>query len=234
MAIFVVGSGTNVGKTIFSAATMLLYAHEKKILYLKPIQTGIESDTETVKSLSMLEDSFFLHPLYRFSFAASPHLAAEKENKKISTEYLVKELCTKKKTHTIIELAGGLMVPLTRTPYFTNLDLILQVKAPCVLVAGTSLGTINHTLLTYNTLLERGVICRGIFFVTKKEKNENTDGLKIREDNIATIMEIVTSISPEIRKPLGHLVLPYKKISAHDFKSLVIPLHSKLLQNSLL
>jgi dethiobiotin synthetase len=63
----------------------------------------------------------------------------------------------------VIEGAGGLLVPLTRS--VTYLDLMARWRVPVVLCARTTLGTINHSLLSIEVLRARGVAIFGIAFI---------------------------------------------------------------------
>jgi len=60
----------------------------------------------------------------------------------------------------LIEGAGGLLVPLTRS--YTVLDLIKDLSVPVLIVSRASLGTINHTSLTINTLKSSQIPIIGI------------------------------------------------------------------------
>lgn len=211
MALFVTGTGTDVGKTIFSALFMARYGKELNIKYLKPVQTGADSDRDTVQKLSGLSDPHFLPGHYHFKLAASPHLAAGQEQSRIDTPGLEEQLKKHTGQNTIIELAGGLMVPLNREAYYTNLDLVRAVGFPCVLVAATGLGTINHTVLSWRALQEFGVDCRGIFFVGKTAETQNFASL-LRTDNIRTIAEMTGA------PILGDFMLPGETLSPEVFR----------------
>src|SRR5271154_2565291 len=107
--IIVVGTDTGVGKTVFSAAL----AGALGAAYWKPIQSGLqeETDTETVLRLSGLSPDDVLDERYRLKTPASPHLAAEIDGITIDVETLVLPDTAKP---LIVEAAGGLLVPLTR------------------------------------------------------------------------------------------------------------------------
>lgn len=199
MALFVTGTGTDVGKTVFSALLMARYGGQLNLRYLKPVQTGTDSDRDTVQKLSALGDAYFLPGYYHFKLAASPHLAAEKESMRLDVVDLVARLRKYKEQKTVIELAGGLMVPLTRKGYFTNLDLLREVGFPAVLVAATGLGTINHTVLSWQALQSAGIDCAGIVFVGEKDI--------LREDNMQTIAAMTGAAV------LGDFILPSEPLT---------------------
>ncbi|HRP69821.1 MAG TPA: dethiobiotin synthase [Turneriella sp.] len=193
MPLFIAGTGTNIGKTMFSTALMKRWARAQHLQYLKPIQTGSDDDTQTVQKLSGLPDNFFLPNIYRFSLAASPHLASESERKSIDIVHLKASLYALKETRTVIELAGGLMVPLTREGYYTNCDLMRDVGFPAVLVASTALGTINHTVMSWKILKNYDIECRGFFFIHHAIKTRH--GALLQRDNIRTIIEMTGAIN---------------------------------------
>ncbi|WP_292081923.1 MULTISPECIES: dethiobiotin synthase [unclassified Brevundimonas] len=153
--VIVTGTDTGIGKTVFSAGlTRALGA-----TYWKPVQSGLEeaTDSETVACLSGCP---VLPEAYRLQMPASPHLSAEAEGVEIDIARLTPPPV---EGPLVIEGAGGLMAPLTRQHLF--LDVIAGWKAPVVLVARTSLGTINHSLLSLTALRARGCTVAGVAFV---------------------------------------------------------------------
>lgn len=156
--IVVTGTDTGIGKTVFSAAL----AGALDAFYWKPIQSGLEDETDTqaVLRLSGLPSARVLPELYRLKTPASPHLAAEIDGVTIEPERLA--LPTVSST-VVVEGAGGLMVPLTRET--TYIDQMARWGAPVVLCARTSLGTINHTLLSVEALRHRGIPLVGVAFI---------------------------------------------------------------------
>jgi len=156
--IVVTGTDTDVGKTVFAAGlTRLLEG-----IYWKPVQAGLEgeTDTETVRRLSGLDQSHFLLETWRLKLAASPHLAAEREGIDIdSASFSLPAL----DRPLIIEGAGGLMVPLNRRELY--IDVFARWKAPIVLCARTRLGTLNHTLLSLEALAHRAIPVIGIALI---------------------------------------------------------------------
>ncbi len=191
MPLIVAATGTDVGKTLFSALVMARYAATTAVRYFKPVQTGDADDTAQVLSLSGLSADRALPNLYRFPLAASPHYAAEQAGSPIDELRLERELRAELPA-TLIELAGGLMVPLKRT--YTNLNLISALGYPVVLVAATGLGTINHSVLSHSALVHAGVHIAGLFFVGKADP--------LRADNMRTVLEM-TGLPG-----LGDLLLP--------------------------
>ena len=166
-AIVVAGTDTDVGKTVFAAA--LVAALDG--YYWKPVQAGLdgETDAEIVRRLSGLPAERVLPEVYRLTMAASPHLAAERDGVEIDFEGLANAPVFAQDRAVVIEGAGGLLVPLTRT--LLQIELFARWDAPVVLVASTRLGTINHSLLSLEALKRRRIPLLGIAFVGE----ENAD-----------------------------------------------------------
>lgn len=203
MPIFISGTGTDVGKTLFSALLLARYGRELNLQYLKPVQTGPDSDRKNVQRLSGLESSHFLPEICSLQLPASPHFAAEQANTQIDTDLLCRRLIELLHSRTVVELAGGLLVPLSR--HFTNLDMMQKVGFPTILVAATGLGTINHTLLSIQALKSAGVFCPGVFFVGEDNP--------LYADNARTICEMGAV------QHLGEFFLTPEKIQPHEFQA---------------
>jgi dethiobiotin synthetase len=166
--IIVTGTDTGVGKTVFAAAL----AGHLGANYWKPIQSGLieETDSQTVLRLSGLPEVRILPETYRLKTPASPHLAAEIDGLTIDPEALVLPATDRP---LVVEAAGGLLVPLTRE--ITYIDVFRRWQAPVVLCARTTLGTINHTLLSIEALRARGISLLGVAFIGE----ENIDSERI-------------------------------------------------------
>lgn len=148
---FVTGTDTGIGKTLVSG--MLMSALEAT--YWKPIQAGLEeeTDTEFVQRVSQADQSRIIPERYRLETPMSPHGAADIDNIEIKlSDFELPEYKTK---HLIVEGAGGLIVPINWKE--TVLDLIVRLDLPVLLVARSSLGTLNHTLLSLEALRNRGI-----------------------------------------------------------------------------
>lgn len=156
--IVVTGTDTGIGKTVFSAAL----AGALDGFYWKPIQSGLdeETDSQTVMKLSGLSADRVLGEAYRLRTPASPHLAAEIDGVTIDHQNLK---IPETERPLVVEGAGGLLVPLTRS--ITYIDLMARWRVPVVLCARTTLGTINHSLLSIEALRARGVAMLGIAFI---------------------------------------------------------------------
>ncbi len=150
--IVVAGIGTDVGKTVTSAVLATWLQAD----YWKPIQTG-DSDAEALLALT---SGIKVHPhLYHFRTPVSPHHAAKLENRGIDKGKFV---LPKTEKRLVLEMAGGVCVPLSEQ--HLSLDLFAMQAAGWVVVSKNYLGSINHTLLTIQMLLNRGIDVLGVVF----------------------------------------------------------------------
>ncbi|MDV6235016.1 dethiobiotin synthase [Leptospira ellisii] len=179
MAVFISATGTDVGKSFFSALLMAKYGTSHGLKYFKPIQTGSDDDRAAVQSLTGLPENSFLKNYYSFSFAGSPHYASELDETPVDTEELVRHLYSIREEKIVIEGAGGLLVPLTRR--FLTIDLVQRSEIPLVFVAPVSLGAINHSLLSLEAIQIRKIDLKGVYFLGTPDDTT--------EDNIRTILE---------------------------------------------
>lgn len=151
MRFVVSGTDTDVGKTVFCAGLARMLGAR----YWKPVQAGIPGDSEGVAQLAGVE---ILPEVYRLKLPASPHQASADEGITIDPDSLVPP-----DGPIVIEGAGGLMVPLTRTTLF--LDVFARWQLPLILCARTRLGTINHTLLSIEAVRSRDIPLQGVAFI---------------------------------------------------------------------
>lgn len=149
----VTGTDTGIGKTVFTAAL----AGALGTAYWKPIQSGLEDETDS-EVVARLAGVPVRPEAYRLVTPASPHLAAEIDGVAIDPDAL-----TPPAGDLIVEGAGGVLVPVTRTLLYA--DLFARWRIPVIVCAHTGLGTINHSLLTIEALRARGVPIHGIAFV---------------------------------------------------------------------
>jgi dethiobiotin synthase len=164
--LFITGTDTGVGKTIVSAALMIRYRLVASLRYWKPIQTGIEEDddTRTVEALTGRQRAAVVEERVRLPRPLSPHLAARLDGRRIELEPLLAVAATQLSSeHWIVEGAGGVLVPINESVLM--IDLIAALSLPAVVVARSTLGTINHTLLTLEALRSRQIIVAGVVMV---------------------------------------------------------------------
>ena len=165
--LIIAGIDTEIGKTVISAiVTEALQAD-----YWKPVQSGDlhHTDTDKVKALVSNPTSVFHPEAYRLHTPMSPHAAAAIDGVQIEAEKLALPATD---NSLVVELAGGLMVPLN--PDFMNIHLIRQLNIPVILISKYYLGSINHTLLSVELLKAHNIAVAGIIFngetnVTSKE-----------------------------------------------------------------
>lgn len=151
--IVVTGTDTGIGKTVFSAVlTLTLQAS-----YWKPVQAGLDEETDS-ETVARLTGRPTLPEAWRLRTPASPHLAARLDRVEIGSLELPEV-----KGPLVIEGAGGALVPLNGNRLYA--DQMADWGAPVIVVARTTLGTINHSLLTIEALRARGVPLVGIAFV---------------------------------------------------------------------
>jgi dethiobiotin synthetase len=157
---FVTGTDTNVGKTVLSA--LLVTALDA--VYWKPVQTGaVEgTDRESVRRWTEASEDRLPHEQFRFDPPVSPHLAAREAGVAIAlTAFELPAPVGDRKW--IVEGAGGVMVPLNERELIR--DLIRRIGFPAIVASRTSLGTINHTLLTLAALREARIPICGVALI---------------------------------------------------------------------
>ena len=159
LRIVVTGTDTEIGKTVFAAGLADLLGAN----YWKPIQSGLdgETDSEIVARLGGLSSDRIWPERYRLNTSVSPHQSAAIDGVHIDAKELVVPDTSGRPL--VIEGAGGLMVPLD--PSALYIDVFARWRIPVVLCARTSLGTINHSLLSIEALRLRDIGLLGIAFI---------------------------------------------------------------------
>lgn len=164
--VFVTGTDTNVGKTVVAATLFHRYRHEVPLRYWKPVQTGIEQDddTATVRVLGQCAELEVFDHGVRLPRPVSPHLAARWAGVRIAVASL-RELWERAPADVgwIVEGAGGVLVPLNESELMV--DLMRALSLPVLVAACSTLGTINHTLLTLEALRRRSIPIAGVVMV---------------------------------------------------------------------
>jgi dethiobiotin synthetase len=180
MRIIVTGTDTDVGKTVLSAA-ILRWLQPAKVNYFKPIQTGAlnvdgrweAGDILTVNQLADTAFSTEKNCSYVLKEPMSPFQAATKERLNIDILKIFEELEVVENDgdHVVIEGAGGLYVPITSGDMM--IDLFEALGGVVIVAVKPGLGTINHSILTINTLLARGIDVIG-FVVCDSPQEEDS------------------------------------------------------------
>ena len=156
---FIAGTDTGVGKTfVVGTLAALLRSRGIDVGVMKPAETGCprkDGRLQPQDALYLKEKAGSTDPLeeicpYPIELPAAPSVAAAAEGLVIDLDRIVEIFLRLVARHqlTLVEGAGGLLVPLTDTADYTHL--IRRLEIPILVVARSSLGTINHTLLTLN------------------------------------------------------------------------------------
>ncbi|RAP38139.1 dethiobiotin synthase [Candidatus Marinamargulisbacteria bacterium SCGC AAA071-K20] len=178
--IFISGTDTNVGKTyITGLIAQQLQSKKCSTITQKWVQSGSTDYDDINEHLKLQNKPFseiapFINAVcpYLFKFPASPHLAAQVENKEVSVQKCLTatHILSNKADFLLIEGSGGLMVPLNTQE--TTADCLEKTKFPTILVVKNGLGCINHALLSIEALKHRQVPLVGLIF-TQANPDEN-------------------------------------------------------------
>ncbi|MGI9539369.1 MAG: dethiobiotin synthase [Miltoncostaeaceae bacterium] len=165
--IFVTGTDTGVGKTAVAAALALAAeASGRRAVPLKPAQTGddgsIVPDARFVQVAIGNDEPYEAVCPQTYRAPLAPSVAAEIEGREVSLESVERALAdlTERYDLVVVEGAGGLAVPFTRGMDMG--DLAARLDLPVVVAVRPSLGTLNHTLLTLDGALRKGLRVVGI------------------------------------------------------------------------
>lgn len=169
--LFITGTDTDVGKTAVAAALMHRYREFHTLKYWKPIQTGIEvsDDTATVRKLGGCDDSELFDSGIRLPGAVAPYLAAEQSGTHVTIADVTRRVENQPDSvRWVVEGAGGVLVPINESEFMV--DLMVGLGMPVLVVTRSSLGTINHTLLTIKDLRRRNHEVAGVIMVGPKSE----------------------------------------------------------------
>lgn len=189
--VFITGSGTDVGKTYLTTQLLMHDQNQNcnRLQASKPVISGWPenqnewSTTDTGLILSAQNQSLTLENIehcspWRLIPPVTPWMALEQENQTLSLKQIVehcqgKILQAKNKNHChLFEGAAGVMAPLTEQ--YTMLDWIKALNLPCIIVAGSYLGTLSHTLSTVSVIQNQNI---KILAVIINETKNSTVGL---------------------------------------------------------
>lgn len=184
MRLFITGTDTDVGKSFATASLLRAFLEcGAKAVALKPVQTGFVSEQKSQKNIqnsleldissldfSQIEPDFkeyikagqssdFNATCYSFAYPASPHFSAGLEGREINAKGILDFIEANSHTNsaqiTLIEGAGGILVPLNENESF--LDIAKALNAPVILVCKNVLGAINHALLNLEILRQNNL-----------------------------------------------------------------------------
>jgi dethiobiotin synthetase len=205
--IFITGTDTGIGKTFVAVGLIkAMRAKGLSVCPMKPVETGcmikqgklIPGDTNKLIKASGINEPVDLINPYRLRHPLAPSVAAEIEGVKINKKKIFSayDRLSKKYEITIVEGAGGIMVPVYKKYFF--LDLAKDLDLHVVIVSRTGLGTINHSLLTIEAARNKGLDVLGVIFncagKTKKDLSEKTNPGVIEKLGGAPVLSIVPYI----------------------------------------
>jgi dethiobiotin synthetase len=178
--VFVTSSGTGIGKTFVTLRLIAeLRASGRRVRALKPVASGFDAahadDSDTAlllraQGLDVTPTNLDAVSPWRFAAPLSPDMAAARERRSIPFDALVAHCRAAHASSdvTLIEGIGGVMVPLDAE--HTVLDWIAALEAPALLVVGSYLGTLSHSLTAAAVLRERGVTVAGVVVSESEEQ----------------------------------------------------------------
>ncbi|AEJ61102.1 Dethiobiotin synthetase [Spirochaeta thermophila DSM 6578] len=169
----ITGIDTGIGKTyVTGLLARVLNNRGIRVITAKAVQTG--SSTQIAEDILQhrrlmgiplqKEDEAGLTCPYSYRLPASPQLAAREEGETIDPSKIASCLTTLAHAWDIVlvEGAGGLLVPLTDR--YTFLSFFQEYRIPVCLVTSARLGSINHTWLTMEMLLQHDIEVLSIFY----------------------------------------------------------------------
>ncbi len=205
-AIFITATGTDVGKT-FVAASLIRHLRQmgRQVDAIKPVVSGFDPAQAAKSDPGVLLQALGLPVTaqeldrispWRFRDAVSPDLAAAREGSLIDVDGVI-SFCQmavdQRREILLIEGIGGIMVPLDAER--TILDVMMALQLPLILVAGSYLGTISHTLTALDALYRRGLRVMATIV------NETPGSTVPLDDTVATLARFA---EPVIGLPRQH------------------------------
>jgi len=222
---FVVGTDTEVGKTLVSAALILkLKEVGIKAVGFKPVVAGtyrspdgreFNEDLETLRLASGFEyDDMHLCP-YVLSTPAAPQLVAQAQGIELNIAVITKAFhnISEKFDAVVVEGAGGFLVPLNKKEDLG--DTVKAIGLPVILVVGMRLGCINHALLTYEALKMRNLQVAGWIANALSEEmsllQENIQSLKdrIKAPLLGIIPPLPITLQKQVNEPYSLQALEF-------------------------
>ncbi|MDK0518166.1 dethiobiotin synthase [Streptomyces sp. ML-6] len=161
----VTGTGTEIGKTIVTAAVAAVRP-DRSVAVLKPAQTGLAPDEpgDAAEAARLAGDHVTAVELARFPEPLAPATAARRAGLPPVRPYEIADAAEKLATEhdlVLIEGAGGLLVRFDDEGA-TLADAARLLAAPVLVVTPAGLGTLNTAALTSEALRARGLECRGL------------------------------------------------------------------------
>lgn len=200
---FISGIDTDAGKSYCTAWLACELAQSgKRVITQKFIQTGNTGHSEDIDLHRRItgtgylpEDKEGLTMPEIFSYPCSPHLAARIDRRPIDFSKI--ERATGELAHrydiVLVEGAGGLMVPLTEE--YLTIDYITEKKYPLIFITSGKLGSINHTLLSFEAIKNRGIVLDTVLYNLYPTVEDKT----IQEDTMQYIQNYLAKYFPETK-----------------------------------
>jgi len=179
MNYFITAIHTDSGKTLASA----IFCEALIADYWKPVQAGSPTDSETIRSLVTNSLTVIRPERYSLKTPASPHAAAKVENLSISIHDFA---LPKTARDLVIEGAGGCLVPLNESNFV--IDLAGHFNCEVILVSNIYLGSINHTLLSFEALEKRKLPIAGVIF--NGPENPDTENIILHQTGLQCLLRI--------------------------------------------
>ncbi len=165
-AIFITATGTDVGKTFVAASLIGNFRQMgRTVEAIKPVVSGFDPAKATASDPAVLlralgapvtAEAIERMSPWRFRAPLSPDLAAQREGRRIDVDDVIaycQSAIDQRQDLLLIEGVGGIMVPLDGER--TVLDVMMALQLPLILVTGSYLGTISHTLTALDSLYRR-------------------------------------------------------------------------------
>lgn len=181
---FITGTDTDVGKTYVTAGlAVTLRKMGIDVGIMKPFAAGtkqkkgfMSEDVEILANAAQVNDPEELINPQFFPIPASPFTASKSLNTKVKLNLVLKQFKKLSSLHDVvlIEGMGGIMTPILKNYYVTNL--IKDMKLPAIIVTKTKVGTVNHTIMTCQMCKKYNIPIKGIII-----NNFDSDGYSINE-----------------------------------------------------
>ena len=210
-AYFVTATGTDIGKTFVTAGLIRhLRKAGSKVSALKPVVSGFDMATAALSDPGVLLGALDIPVTpealedmspWRFAAPMSPDMAAAREGKSLDFEAIVarcRDAMAAASGTLFIEGVGGAMVPLDER--HTVLDWMMALNLPLIMVTGSYLGTISHTLTALDVVARRGLTIKALIL------NETGDGAVPIEETQAALARFHPALTigsiPRVKRPL--------------------------------
>lgn len=182
-SLFIAGTDTDVGKTYITAGlAVTLRKTGVDVGVMKPFAAGTaqkkgykSEDVEILSRSAMTCDPENLVNPQFFPIPASPYTAWKKLKTKPKVSTILSSFKKLSKLHDmlLVEGMGGIMTPILKDYYITNL--IKEMKIPTVIVTRSKVGTVNHTIMTVKMCEKYKLPLKGIII------NNFDDGYPIQD-----------------------------------------------------